>query len=679
MTRDIRDSSSDETLSSLDDQRGDERARMLARGEAIGRYVVIDRIGEGGMGVVYAAYDPELDRKLALKLLHQATGDRAEARRTRLVREAQAMARLSHRNVIAVHDVGTVDDHVSAAPNRAAALRSSPSGPLVFVAMEFIDGQSLAQWLATPRPWRVVLDVLVQAGRGLAAAHDAGLVHRDFKPDNVMIAHDADAEHDCGRVVVTDFGLARAAGTADESSAQHPLDLVPRLAARGSLAATVTVQGAIMGTPAYMAPEQHEGRVADARSDQFAFAVALYEALYRQRPFAGDDLASLAYNVTTGRVREPPASSPVPGWLCKVVVRALTVAPEGRYPSMHALLAELSRDRSVRPRWWAVFLGVGASAATGLYAGVMLETEPAPCTGAQDEIEGVWNPERKDEIHAKFVATGLPYAEEQWPTVRAELDGYAKAWSVAYVDACEDTHVRGEQSEALLDTRMLCLGRRLADFDAVVDLFANADASVVGGALAAVQGLPHLRSCEQVEALLDPVPPPEDPQMAGRVESLRPELARVAALGRAGLHEVGLGAARDLVARTAETDYGPLHGEALEHLAAFEQAAGQWAEAETHLREAVTAGIRGHADMIAARAAVELVGVVGRTPARKDDAVAWAELAEALLVRAGGDPDLEIALFDSRARMLESAGMLVEARAQLERLLAIRERRHGSE
>jgi eukaryotic-like serine/threonine-protein kinase len=193
MTRDVHDSSTDETLSSLDDRRADERARVLARGEAIGRYVVIDRIGEGGMGVVYAAYDPELDRKLALKLLHQATGDRAEARRTRLVREAQAMARLSHRNVIVVHDVGTVDDHLLASATRGV-LRTSPSGPLVFVAMEFIDGESLAQWMTTPRSWRAVLDVFVQAGRGLAAAHDAGLVHRDFKPDNVMIAHPVGAE-----------------------------------------------------------------------------------------------------------------------------------------------------------------------------------------------------------------------------------------------------------------------------------------------------------------------------------------------------------------------------------------------------------------------------------------------------------------------------------------------------
>ncbi|HWB77059.1 MAG TPA: serine/threonine-protein kinase, partial [Nannocystaceae bacterium] len=453
---DLRDEAPAVTLASDDGHRGDERGRTFARGETIGRYVVIDRIGEGGMGIVYAAYDPELDRKLALKLLHHDTGDRAEARRLRLVREAQAMARLSHRNVIVVHDVGTFDDQV-------------------FVAMEFIDGRSLAAWLAsTPKPsWSEVLGVLVEAGQGLAAAHDAGLVHRDFKPDNVMIANESAG---LGRVVVTDFGLARAAGNNEDSGAlpmkpdEHDAS-VSRLAGKGTLAATVTAVGAIMGTPAYMAPEQHLGRPADARSDQFAFAVVLYEGIYGQRPFPGDDVASLAYHVTAGNLREPPAQSNVPGWLARVLVRALAIDPRTRYPDMHALLDELVRDRSWRPRWWAIAAGVGAAALTGVYAGFALDREPAPCSAGADRIAAVWNSARAEAIHARFAQTGLSYVEEQWPVLRAELQSYAKQWSGAYVDACEATHVRGEQSDALLDARMLCLSRRIDELGALLELF----------------------------------------------------------------------------------------------------------------------------------------------------------------------------------------------------------------
>ncbi len=653
------------TLVSQDAGRSDaERGRAFGRGQTIGRYVVIDRVGEGGMGVVYAAYDPELDRKLALKLLHQGSGERAEARRIRLVREAQAMARLSHPNVIAVHDVGTFEDQV-------------------FVAMEFIDGKSLAAWLAEGASWRAALDVLVQAGRGLAAAHDAGLVHRDFKPDNVMIASD-------GRVVVTDFGLARAANVDDVRSGSAELDaLAPEPGPSGSfaraegsrakLAATVTAVGAIMGTPAYMAPEQHLGHGADARADQFAFAVVLWEAIHRQRPFPGEDVASLAYNVTAGNLREPPSGAVAPGWLSRVLLRALATDPRARYPSMHTLLQELTRDRAWRPRWWAVAAGLGATAITGVYAGFVLDREPEPCAAAREHVRRVWNPARERAVQERFGATGLSYAREQWPIVQGELARYADAWTAAYLDACEATHVRGEQSETLLDARMLCLARRLDEFDALLDVFSQADAEVVERALAAVQNLPRLRACGQLDALLDPVPPPDDPKVAAALDELRPELARVAALQRAGLSEAAIGPARDLVARTAELGYDPLHAEALHELARCEAARGDAIAAERHLRSAITTALRGRSDRAAARAAVELVSLVADDPARHDETEGWAELAQALLSRTGSDDELEIELSQRRARMLRAAGDDAGAREQLERVLAVLERTHGPE
>jgi tetratricopeptide (TPR) repeat protein len=657
----VDDEQRDVTLTSADASQGGDRLRVLGRGEVVGRYMVLDRVGEGGMGVVYAAYDPELDRKLALKLLHHASGERAAQRRHRLMREAQAMARLSHRNVIAVHDVGTIDEHV-------------------FVAMEFIEGGSMRGWLAERREagtldWRATLAIAIDAGRGLAAAHAAGLVHRDFKPDNVMISRE-------GRVVVTDFGLARAAGNGEESGRVDPsgsdVQGLPATSInRGRLSATVTAVGAIMGTPAYMAPEQHLGHGADERSDQFSFAVATWEALYGTRPFAGDDIASLAYHVTSGNLREPPARSPVPTWVARALARALALESERRYPTMDALLHELTRDRTWRPRWWGLAASVGAAAAIGLYAGFVLDPEPEPCGAGKRQARQVWNGDREERLRARYVDSGLGYAAEQWPAVRGELTRYIDDWTVAYEDACRATHIRGDQSEAVLDARMGCLGRRLEEFSALVDVLERAEPAVIQRSLEAAQGLPRLRACSHLETLLDPVPLADDPKIATEVERLRPELARVAALHRAGLFEVGLAEARDLERAARDLGYDPLLAEALLTLGDYEVSRAILDDAERHLREAVVVAVRGRSDRVAAHAAVELVDVLASDPLRSMEADGWAELASSLLVRTGGDPELEVMLAGRRAMVAKARGDLMAARAQLLRVMEVHERAHG--
>src|SRR5262245_41903110 len=296
---------------------------QLSKGASLGRYVVLGLIGRGGMGEVYAAYDPELDRKIAIKLLKVRGGAGADAAaaadgRQRLLREAQAIARLSNPNVVVVHDVGTF-------------------GESVFIAMEFVDGHTLGYWLqAATRDWREVLNVYLAAGRGLVAAHAAGLVHRDFKPENVMITT-------TGEVRVMDFGLAReqrenlpalarqkataagkrAAAIAETIDLADP-DATAKLAPGGAIATPgspsggylqmkLTQTGAVLGTPAYMAPEQFAGEDSDARTDQFSFSVALWEALYGRRPFAGNNAVELMANVVAGALREPPADTRVPG------------------------------------------------------------------------------------------------------------------------------------------------------------------------------------------------------------------------------------------------------------------------------------------------------------------------------------------------------------------------------
>jgi len=333
------------------------QARLFGRAEApiqVGRYVLEERIGAGGSGVVYRAFDPKHERKVALKLLHaREDGDQAAAR-ARLLREAQVLAKLSHPNVVRILDVGTVDPSVLEPGHDEAA---GPHTPAIYLVMELLDGCDLARWLAAePRGWQAVREVFLAAGRGLAAAHAQGLVHRDFKPANVSI--DAD-----GRARVLDFGLARplpvpAAEVAlgpDTFSVRGPSlrmtgDAHQRLAALARpLAATLTAPGTLLGTPAYMAPEQHERQRATARSDQYGFCVSLYEAWYGQRAFLATTEDELRVLARRGDVRPPPADTDVPPQLWPVLRRGLSPQPEDRFESMDALLAALMQPA---PQTW---------------------------------------------------------------------------------------------------------------------------------------------------------------------------------------------------------------------------------------------------------------------------------------------------------------------------------------
>jgi formylglycine-generating enzyme required for sulfatase activity len=428
----------------------------LDKGAQIGRYMIVESVGSGAMGVVYGAYDPELDRKIALKLIKPGHGAK-ETARERLLREAKAMARLQHPNVVAVHDVGVFEGQV-------------------FLAMEFLGAGTLKSWLAEEaRSWREIVKLFVAAGRGLAAAHAAGIVHRDFKPDNVLLDKD-------GRARVVDFGIAREAGGAadDETSEAMTSDPAAHLGeSSGSRPLlTLTKTGVLIGTPAYMAPEQFLGERGDERSDQFSFCVALYEALYGQRPFAGDDMLSISVNVTQERLRPLPKDHGVPAWVRRVIVRGLRVNPTMRWPSMSALIEALQDDPALKARRRIIAVGGAAVVAISLAAaGQVLisrrraaEREVALHLADADHAIATINStvgrarELRTVAFQAFDALNKAEGERAWSQVRA---------LVPAADAGYDQAARALEAAFLLDSGRVDVRSRIADLRYEHFLFAE--------------------------------------------------------------------------------------------------------------------------------------------------------------------------------------------------------------
>ncbi|MEM6993905.1 MAG: serine/threonine-protein kinase [Myxococcota bacterium] len=591
------------------------------RGALLGRYVLLDRIGVGGMGSVYAAYDPELDRRVALKLLKSGASDTGRAR---LIREAQAIARVSHPNVVTVHDVGTYDDGV-------------------FVAMELVDGQDLRTWLREEkRAWPEVVEAFVAAARGLGAAHAAGLVHRDFKPANVLRAHD-------GQIRVVDFGLARLTRTGPSHPDSSEDELVSGSAAAISSEVELTRTGALMGTPAYMAPEQHVRGEVEPRTDQFGFCVALYEALYGARPFKAPNRMALMFTVGRGEVPPPPKDSDVPARLHAVVARGLRPAVEERWPTMDALVAALQADPSRRRGRIVAAVGVGALAIGGAFAVGRAElTQPAPCSGAQAHMDRAWNDGSRAALATAFAATELPYAQRSADWVTGELDRWSQDWVAAHTDACEATAVRGEQSEALLDLRMLCLDSQRGRMRAIVDLLQDADATVVERVGHAIAGLPTVAHCADPDRLRSAIPLPDDETTRAAVGEIRSALWRAKALETAGRYEAGLQVTDAALVRARALEYPPLLAEALAAHATLQARAGDKQAVAVTLHAAAAAATVAGDDALLAEVWTKLVHQVGLDESRHDDALRWAEYARAAVVRSGnqaGDrADLEHAV-----------------------------------
>ncbi|HEX6835135.1 MAG TPA: protein kinase [Polyangia bacterium] len=591
------------------------KSDALPVGTAAGRYILMTRVGAGGLGQVYAAYDPELDRKVAIKLLRPEANEALTGSqgRARLLREGQAMARLKHPNVLPVYDVGTLEH---------GGLSS------VFVAMELVDGGTLRQWLKTPRSSKEILAVLGDAARGLAAAHAAGLVHRDFKPDNILIGAD-------GHVFVTDFGIVRMAGSHDD-------DATGTHAPGDVLATPLTSMGAMIGTPGYMPPEQYRGDPVDARTDQFAFCITLYEALTGERPFRGITPDDVMEATLAGRITPAARHQALPAWLRRVILQGLEVDPARRHASMDALLQALAADPAVKRRRALALAGALAVLAVAGFGVVRLSGRNRElCRGAERKLAGVWDADVRANLERSFRASKLPAAPALAATVSRILGDYTARWSAMHTDACEATRVRGEQPENVLKLRMSCLDHRLQELHALTGMFADADEALVRKSVDAASALSSIERCADVAALTAPIPPPDDAATQARVEKLREKLAQLKALQLAGRFKDASKDTDALVADARALDYGPVLAEALQLRGALLEDAGEHQAAAAMLHEAFTTAYGAHHDAVAADTAGTLATVRGFWLAQKGEGHNWASIALAALQRLGGNDELE--------------------------------------
>jgi tetratricopeptide (TPR) repeat protein/predicted Ser/Thr protein kinase len=614
------------------------------RGDTIGRYVLLGEIGFGAMGVVFAAYDPDLDRKVAVKILRPRSSGGTQGR-SRMQREAQALAKLTHPNVVVVHDVGIHEGRV-------------------FLAMEFIDGQTIGDWVESSHPsWREIVEKFVEAGRGLEAAHSAGLVHRDFKPENVMIDRQ-------GRARVMDFGLARAQ---DESEAGP--SLLDTLAQREDdvLSTPLTQTGAMMGTPAYMAPEQFLGGTVDARSDQFSFCVTLYEALYRDRPFGGETMAAIGFAVTRGEVRDAPRGSDVPLSVRRILLRGLSTHPAKRWASI-AELCKALQPAPARTKRWLVAAGISGGAVAGAVGLALVRPDAAPsqCADLGRRIADVWNAEVPKRIRASLRASGAGHADETADTVTREMGDYADGWVRAATETCQATEA-GEQSDYVLDLAMACLGRRRAAFAATLQILEEADGRIAAKALAMARGLPGVEPCADTNALLAAIPPPEDEATRERVERLEADLEDARALGNAGRIKQAQAIVERVMPEALNVDYGPTLARAKHREADLLGDLGEYEKAHRLESEAFALAVRHDMKVLALKAARDLVFLDGYRLKRYPEARAWGGVA--LAYSDALDSESRSAGVLSNLGVTErAAGRVDDAREYYERSLEIRER-----
>ena len=592
------------------------------RGSRVGRYLIEQRLGAGAMGVVYRAHDPQLDRAVAIKLVHPS---RASLQRSheRFMREARAMARLAHPNVVAVYDFGI-------------------SSGEAFLVMELVDAVTLSHWLSDEPPRTRRLQVMLEAGRGLFAAHVEGIVHRDIKPQNVLIDGG-------GKARVTDFGLA--------VETEEPTDSRP-LGESGSLSTSgvLTRHGAVVGSPAYMSPEQHRGESLDARSDQYSYCITLFEVLTGRRPFIARSVEGMRMKKEDGPRRIDWTG--VPRAIQPVLRRGLDPEAARRYNTLGALLTALARAPTQRVRLVGAGLaGVGLVVAVPTLAAAPTEE----CGSGAEHLRGVWGAVQAAGLESAFVATEHPLAESTSLRVRGILDAQAEAWVESYTEVCRTS------DDARLDAHMACLKERREQMAATIAKLGDVSGRTLPGAVASVARLDSPQSCldDVTESLdfwdrLD-----ADGQAAVDESSLFMRRGKRAL--REGDREAALEHFAASIAAARTTGDTKAISTALTKIGNLEDNAGAPELAKKHLEEALQLAVVSRDDDRAAAALIHLVWVEGISLGETEIGLKRVRDAESFLERSGNAPQKRAALFNNHAVLLHSQGNVEGARDILER------------
>ncbi len=595
----------------------------------ISRFVVLRPIAAGATSVVYKAYDPKLDRNVALKILRTEVSADDDQVRGFLLREAQAIARVRHPSVISVYDIGEFEKRI-------------------FIAMEYVPSVTLTQWLKNNKPpWPKTLALFKRAAEGLAAAHAAGLVHRDFKPDNVLVDHE-------GHPKVIDFGLARVRAMEPADPTERPLLDIQ--------AASSSLSSGLVGTPAYMSPEQMLSKRVDARSDLYSFCVALFEALYGVRPFGGNTLEEVKENALQNRLEAPRLRRPP--WLRSALQKGLQSDPNDRPPSMEALLQTLDGSRRRRRNL------IGASAAAlglgALVAGGFWRIQSTSCQGKGAQIREVWSPARARSIRTAFQGTSSAYAQEAFEMTQRALDRYASAWRRSRVALCEAP--RSDRRSPRHQTQQRCLQTRLQELDALAKLLGEANVSLVLRSPDAALSLSSVSSCFSDAERSEQRALPKE-----QVRLLQPLLAQARASLSAGRYSSAQKTAEALASKTEALGASWLHSEALWLVGVAQAEQTHFKEAHRTLQEVAWLAHSISNEHTAQRALARLIRLSGYRLEDAEEAELWWRWSQALLERDRPSPSAQAALWGSRAIVQRKKGDYKNAVRSFEQALSVLE------